>query len=160
MRFRKLRIAWSVGCGIVAVLMIVLWVRSYFQQAVIRIRMPGYRFIESMSFRGWSSFVYDSEAPNEFNDLREFPRSEMDFIAVSARKLNLAPGRGWRWGSYGDNSLRVIQTVVPCWFTTFVAGTFATLPWIRHLRWRFTLRTLLIATTMVAVVLGLIVWLR
>jgi len=30
-------------------------------------------------------------------------------------------------------------------------------PW---LRWRFSLRTLLITTTLVAVVLGLIVWLR
>jgi hypothetical protein len=29
MRFRKLGIAWSVGCGIVCLLMIVLWVRSY-----------------------------------------------------------------------------------------------------------------------------------
>ena len=29
MRFRKLRIAWSVGCGILCVLLIVLWVRSY-----------------------------------------------------------------------------------------------------------------------------------
>ena len=29
MRFRKLRIAWSVGCGIACVLLIVLWVRSY-----------------------------------------------------------------------------------------------------------------------------------
>jgi hypothetical protein len=31
---------------------------------------------------------------------------------------------------------------------------------MRQLRWRFSLRTLLIATTLVAVVLGLIVWLR
>src|SRR5262245_16317482 len=29
MRFRKLRIAWSVTCGIVAVLLISLWARSY-----------------------------------------------------------------------------------------------------------------------------------
>ena len=29
MRFRKLRIAWSVVCGIACVLLIVLWVRSY-----------------------------------------------------------------------------------------------------------------------------------
>src|SRR6478735_2894696 len=28
MRFRKLRIAWSVGCGLVCVLLIVLWARS------------------------------------------------------------------------------------------------------------------------------------
>src|SRR5262245_41811296 len=30
MRFRKLRIAWSVVWGVVAVLLVVLWVRSYF----------------------------------------------------------------------------------------------------------------------------------
>jgi hypothetical protein len=31
-------------------------------------------------------------------------------------------------------------------------------PWIRQHRWRFTIRTLLIVTTLVAVVLGLIVY--
>ena len=30
-RFRKLRIAWSVGWGVVAVLLVVLWVRSYWR---------------------------------------------------------------------------------------------------------------------------------
>jgi hypothetical protein len=29
MKFRKLRIAWSVGWGLLAVLLVVLWVRSY-----------------------------------------------------------------------------------------------------------------------------------
>jgi hypothetical protein len=29
MKFRKLRIAWSVACGILCLLLIVLWVRSY-----------------------------------------------------------------------------------------------------------------------------------
>jgi hypothetical protein len=29
MKYRKLRIAWSVGCGIVCLLLIALWVRSY-----------------------------------------------------------------------------------------------------------------------------------
>ncbi len=31
MRFRKLRIAWSVVCGIACVLLVVFWVRSYFK---------------------------------------------------------------------------------------------------------------------------------
>jgi hypothetical protein len=31
-------------------------------------------------------------------------------------------------------------------------------PWLRQLGWRFSLRTLLIATTLVAIGLGLIVW--
>jgi hypothetical protein len=47
---------------------------------------------------------------------------------------------------------------VPHWFLVLLATTFATLPWIRYFEWRFSLRTLLIATTLVAVVLGLIVW--
>ena len=34
------------------------------------------------------------------------------------------------------------------------------LPWLPWMPGRFSLRTLLIATTLVAVVLGLIVWLR
>jgi len=47
----------------------------------------------------------------------------------------------------------------PHWFSAAVFGILGTLPW---LPWspQFSLRTLLIATTLVAVVLGLIVWLR
>ena len=46
----------------------------------------------------------------------------------------------------------------PHWFLVMDAALLALLPWVRHLRWRFSLRTLLIATTLVAVVLGLIVY--
>ena len=42
----------------------------------------------------------------------------------------------------------------PYWFAAFILGMIAELPW---LHWRFSLRTLLIATTLAAVVLGLIV---
>ena len=46
-----------------------------------------------------------------------------------------------------------IRLVLPYWSLVIVAGGFGAMPWIR----RFSLRTLLIATTLVAVVLGLIV---
>ena len=47
---------------------------------------------------------------------------------------------------------------VPDWFLVLISLVSAAAPW---LRWscRFSLRTLLIATTLVAVVLGLVVWL-
>jgi len=45
---------------------------------------------------------------------------------------------------------------VPIWFLVVLTSALATLPWIRWTS-RFTLRTLLIVTTLVAVVLGLIV---
>jgi hypothetical protein len=44
---------------------------------------------------------------------------------------------------------------VPHCFAAFLVAMFAALPW---LRWRFSLRTLLIATTLIAVVLGLVVY--
>ena len=44
-----------------------------------------------------------------------------------------------------------------CWFPVLLSIMLAVAPWIR-LSKRFSLRTLLIATTLVAVVLGLVVW--
>jgi hypothetical protein len=52
-----------------------------------------------------------------------------------------------------DYGRTVIQ--LPYWFLTLLFAATAGLPWIR---WRFTLRTLLIATTLVAVLLGLIAY--
>jgi hypothetical protein len=45
----------------------------------------------------------------------------------------------------------------PHWFVASAAAIFAAVPWIRWSN-RFSLRTLLIITTLVATVLALIVW--
>ncbi len=45
----------------------------------------------------------------------------------------------------------------PHWIVALVAALVGALPWALKIR-RFSLRTLLIATTLVAVVLGLAVW--
>jgi hypothetical protein len=47
------------------------------------------------------------------------------------------------------------DSFIPYWFLVSAFATVATLPWIR---WRFRLRTLLIAMTLVAVMLGAIVY--
>jgi len=49
--------------------------------------------------------------------------------------------------------------VLPHWFALALIATGAAVPWMQWSK-RFSLRTLLIATTLVAVMLGLIVWLR
>ena len=46
----------------------------------------------------------------------------------------------------------------PYWFLVLVFGGLAISPWTTRPKLRFSLRTLLIATTLVAVVLGMIVW--
>ena len=61
-------------------------------------------------------------------------------------------GVGW---SIQPNGFSVL---LPHWVYAILPAMLAVIPWV----WpkRFSLRTLLIATTLVAVVLGLIVWLR
>jgi hypothetical protein len=48
---------------------------------------------------------------------------------------------------------------IPMWFPIFFAASLAGVGWLPWPK-RFTTRTLLIATTLVAVVLGIVVWLR
>jgi hypothetical protein len=45
--------------------------------------------------------------------------------------------------------------VVPFWLLVLTCGLISVIPWPR---WHFSLRTLLIATTLVAAGLGLLVW--
>jgi hypothetical protein len=49
-------------------------------------------------------------------------------------------------------------TTIPQWSLVFTCFALAAAPWTRQFSYRFSLRTLLIATTLIAMVLGLIVW--
>jgi hypothetical protein len=51
MKYRKLRIAWSVGWGVLCLLLILLWVRSYFGRTSYQILLtPNYRcYVHSLS---------------------------------------------------------------------------------------------------------------
>jgi hypothetical protein len=51
-----------------------------------------------------------------------------------------------------------VVALFPIWFPITLVVLLGTVPWSGELNWRFSLRTLLIATTLIAVVLGLIVW--
>jgi hypothetical protein len=52
----------------------------------------------------------------------------------------------------------MIVWVGPHWYFAITFAAIAALPWLAWLPYRFSLRTLLIATTLVAVVLGVAVW--
>jgi hypothetical protein len=170
MRFRKLRIAWSVAWGVVAVLLVVLWVRSYWRCDVVNLpdnRMPPLApsmswMTEAISHRGllaWASgaLVFGNEAWK----WRIPPVECGDFKDGSGRPLPSV--LGFKYKELSAKTTRRPSEyifVVPYYFPFFLTSSLSLSPWIRQLRWRFSLRTLLIATTLVAVVLGLIVWLR
>jgi hypothetical protein len=147
MGFRKLRIAWSVVWGLITVLLIVLWLRSNYLLDDIYVPL------------GPSSYLHASSVANH----------------VGIGLGNSSPSGTWFWGTLvvrdwralvGDTPPEVVNhtigidhrtLVMAIWLPALLSCVIAVCPWLPL---QFSLRTLLVATTLVAVVLGLIVWLR
>jgi hypothetical protein len=147
MRFRKLRIAWSVFWGLACVLLIMLWVRSYKRTETV-----------SKTNKNLISTTFESGY-----GLAYFIRSD-DSDVVFGNPFEVAEESGWKYSSVQGpphklgwkSDAKLLIVPVPYWCPLLFATAFTTAPW---LLWRFSLRTLLIATTLVAMLLGLIVWL-
>jgi hypothetical protein len=151
MRFRKLRIAFSAVCAILCLLLIVLWVRSYSGLEAYVFRLSQNRrvaVVSEVGEAGIATKIADAKWHVILNALGT--RSTYSRLMLPEdrqplyRRIFLQNQEVYSW-----------KLGVPYWVmvTACVALTIA--PW---LRWRFSLRTLLIATALVAVVLGLIVW--
>jgi hypothetical protein len=142
MRFRKLRIAWSVGWGIVAVALILLWVRSFWHIDIIEIRKPFPALALGSGLETTLVRIY-----------REPMRSGWSFHTYSTH--NQRKNENAILGFSYDLSDYDLSVTIPHWFVASFIGIVAVLGWFS---WRFSLRALLLATTLLAVVLGLAVW--
>ncbi len=157
MRFRELQIAWSVAWGLAAVLLVVLWVRSYWWATNIQTPVIASRAFQcglktgSIFMRYWPFNAQSQEGntgvywTSAFDNVYWSDPQFADWSTPSAHAFRLA---------FNDVGTGAVEIEFPYWFATVVGGLFAAAPWIP---WRFSLRTLLIATTLVAVMLGLIV---
>jgi hypothetical protein len=148
MKHRKLRISWSVAWGVLCVLLIAMWVRSYRWHDTLVFNVPS-----RASAAGWNKgelFFVSNSPPitlrREFSFQHEEPDYEHKFEDTFL---------GFQSLMTNGNFL----LLVPLWCATIVSIVCSATPWLRWSN-RFSLRTLLIATTLVAVVLGLIAWLR
>jgi hypothetical protein len=146
MKHRKLRIAWSVAWGIAGVLLLALWVRSYWR-------------IDKVWRTG---VVHTTILESNFGDLSltRFPMQasavETEWVSGKTGYSASLPSVLHRRFTWLRATNRFLASAPHCFFVT-VFGVASTIPWLSL---RFSLRTLLIATTLVAVGLGLIVWLR
>jgi hypothetical protein len=134
MKYRKLRIAWSVAWAIAATLLIALWVRSY--------DSPG----------DWPSHLL-FESGN-------FTVSTIHGCSVWVKDQLLQPHHIPTGFEYAYVGLQSWNLYLPFWFPVAIASISLAAPWWRILPMAFSIRTLLIATTLIAILLGLIVWLR
>jgi hypothetical protein len=124
------------------VLLCVLWVRSYRQVHTLD-NLYGYR----IDVRQGKLYLGERIQPS-IGPIR--PTALPLWAAATRFVVTMAPTRVVRVASF------------PLWTPVVIGSLLAAAPWIlplSRLR-RFSLRTLLIATTLVAVVLGLVVWLR
>jgi hypothetical protein len=143
--FKSLRITWSVTWGILAVLLCVLWVRSYFGRTTYQILVtPNYRcYLHSLS--GTLAF---ERAFRPFLGVEVFPiYEESDFLYL---KTNA--GIKVHRNDIGDGIHAVSASY---WLLVIASLAAAAAPWAP---WRFSLRTLFIAITLLGMLLGLIVW--
>ena len=148
MRFRKLRLAWSVSWGLAAVLLVVLWVRSNRTLDAIQgpVLDPFINHIHSIHGR-----IY-------FFRVQPVPRWQVGKVTVSRMKLAHVHDDQCITGS--DQVLSVggpagLLCAIPHWTLALIALLGVGMPWFRS---RFSLRTLFIATTLVAVALGFVVY--
>jgi hypothetical protein len=160
MRFRKLRIAWSVAWGVVTLLLCSPWVRSY---------VGGEYFYWIYAFRRSAVVgtaqgrvvVYSGEFTigPESSRLQRLRESTF-FVAVrdsvASPLLNSASYRPIRTAALSRGSaLEDRAVVISLWLPVLVTAVLVAIAW-RH--WRFSLRTFLIATTAAAMALGLAVY--
>ncbi len=152
MKHRKLRMAWSVAWGIVAVLLVALWVRSLSYSDSASAPLPGGRgfIVESVGSRTDIQLYYALRLPWH---TQTYSLKEIGTV------FSPEPLEGLGFDFYPRETY--CGLTLPYWFNVLLTFGVTVCPWIR-LEWfrRFSVRTLLIATTLVAVGLGLIVWLR
>ena len=164
MRFRKLRIAFSATCLIACVLLIALWARSYRSKDTVLANLWSRNF-QADSELGRLSFATLSR-PMDLGPTRWVIVSRPLTATGSHQEVRGPRGSTTSSSKTSPFSVSASRTTtghvfygvgMPHWFLVLLTGAFSIAPWIRWSK-RFTLRTLLIATTLVAVVLGLIVY--
>jgi hypothetical protein len=147
MKFRKLRIAWSVGWGILAVLLIVLWVRSYWWEDYLHINRADWSFYIAAQ-RG-ELMLFFGPPVDKVSMWIDYGNQEVEHYYRNFDSLLML---GF-WFGVEELFPGTYSIYLPLAFIVPVFSMLTIAPWIN---WRFTLRTLLIATTLVAVLLGLI----
>lgn len=157
---RYLRIAFSGSCVIACVLLIVLWVRSYSWIDIATGPISATSRAATGSSRGWVNVTWNHPLHGfthwkvQHNSIASIEEFEANALArgegIPPRN---APSFGFSTMPSGSKIFQLPHWLVLC--LLLISAVAAAAPW---LRWRFSLRTLLIATTLVAMGLGAIAY--
>ena len=151
--FKYLRIAFSATCLIACVLLIALWVRSYWREDEATVRLSQTDAVECASRVGRITFdfcrFHDSTTANPRTMKSNAPiPNDVPYTQIAGPSFYAA--------TVDEPEYLMRFVTVPHWLPVLLIAVIGSAPW---LRWQFGLSALLIATTLVAVVLGLVAWL-
>jgi hypothetical protein len=145
--FRRLRIATSMFFALIAVALCLLWVRSYRTCDTVSIRDARSGHFTFLGSNSGTMFLHRSVVETFPYPGSSFPRYSYSAMHTSEPQAVFVWNSNFLQGPVGIS--------FPYWLPTLVAALTAAIPWLRC---HFSLRTMLIATTLVAVALGLGVW--
>ena len=152
---RYIRIAVTALSLTACVPLVALWVRSYWvRDTTISVISGPELHLTATSLKGEVAIAFDRWAGTPHPWMFRSASDRQNMVSVFPDAIGTAPlsWLGFRWLFRQT----VVVVVLPYWFVALVGALVGASPWIP---WRFSLRTLLIATTLVAVVLGGIVYL-
>lgn len=157
MKFRKLRIAWTILCVAASVVLLRLQHRSHDYRDELRVMLGGNRRIIVQSLYQELELVISKQAmPWLLGSSRirqeDLRRTMPPTLYTDDKDTKRIYYRGFGFAFLSE---QFIAISVPHWFAAAFAGAIGAAAW---LPWHFSLRILLTATTLVAMLLGLIMW--
>ena len=146
-----LRIAVTALSLTACVLLVALCVRSYYHGDLLYVKVYGWEF-KTFSTQGFTQSenytgTDDGDDASFKLEYDTFPPDEAPSLWFDFNKSRTELGFTYITTEEGD------YLILRHWLIALLFAVIAVIPW---LRWRFSLRTLLIATTLVAVGLGII----
>jgi hypothetical protein len=158
MRFRKLRIAWSVVWGIAAVLFCGFWVHTIHKQDKAAAWISDSFYFYGDAFQNWMEVsIAMPPQPDPLLSMNYQRYYYSNFVANPTPLTS--PVHNWRIGASQPPFAPGVEIRMPIWVGVVSCVLFAAISWLPWWSNRFSLRTLLIAMTLIAAMLGLIVWL-
>jgi hypothetical protein len=149
-----LRIPFSLTCGIVCLLLILLWVRSYWWQDVYPWRLSDHCYLLTASGRGWIMMRFSSYKPG-FDDLKKLQFESGSTTYIPQWNPDYIPEPSWSWRFAKPNWGTWIKITAQHWCLVIIASALAGTTWVNW-SWRFRLRVMLVATTLLALLFGAI----
>jgi hypothetical protein len=154
MKYCKLRIAGTLVGAMAWLLLVGFCVHSVHRQDNFDLHLSQTKSFGITSWRGWISFQYMWASKGTLTPYRgPGGLSSHRITKEMAAQRQYAPAAAWGYKLAGLGTYNALQVTVPFWFPIVLSSLVTVAPWLQR---RFSMRTLLLAISAVAIQIGLL----